>query len=276
MHAFGCLHLSNQMAFVTLLSDFGLQDASVAITKGLLMQHIPDATIVDVSHQVETYNTHQAAYLLLSSYRNFPKGSCHILLFDVFSEPDPRLLLCEFDGHYMLAPDNGVMSLAFGEKLKNVWLCHTLKMPGRFNEWLQKAGETVAKLQRNTPEKLGLKEGNLKVAPHQWLPVQVGNAVECHVIHIDHYQNVVINMTKEQFEAIGQGRPFRIQFARNEEITKLSSHFYEVAPSEKLCRFNSTGFLEICINRGKAASLFGLSLFQEEAFIYNTINIYFA
>ncbi len=264
------------MSCVTLLSDFGLQDASVAIAKGVLMQHVPEAQLVDISHLVETFNIHQAAYLLLSAYRNFPKGTCHVLLFDVFSEPKPRLILCEYEGHYMLAPDNGVMSLAFGQKLKKVWHCYELIAPGVFNDWLQQVGRTIAKLRTHTPDDLHLEPVSLKVALHPWLPVVEGNAVECHVIHIDHYQNVVINLTREQFDTIGQGRPFRIQFARNEEVTTLSTHFYNVAKGEKLVRFNATGFLEICINRGKAASLFGLRLFHEGAFIYNTIKIYFS
>src|SRR5215210_4975359 len=128
------------MPCVTLLSDFGLQDASVAIAKGILMQHVPDAQIVDLSHLVETFNIQQAAYLLLSAYKNFPKGSCHVLLFDVFSERQPRLMLCEYEGHYLLAPDNGVLSLAFGERLTEVWQCYVLNAAGAFSDWLQETG----------------------------------------------------------------------------------------------------------------------------------------
>jgi S-adenosylmethionine hydrolase len=82
-------------------------------------------------------------------------------------------------------------------------------------------------------------------------------------------------MTRDQFDTIGRGRPFRIQFMRDEEITHLSTHYYNVGEGQKLCRFNATGFMEICINRGKAASLFGFKLHREKLFIYNTIKIYF-
>jgi S-adenosylmethionine hydrolase len=263
------------MACITLLSDFGLQDASVAIAKGVLMQHVPDAQIVDISHLVETFNIQQAAYLLLSAYSNFPAGSCHVLLFDVFSEPSPRLLLCEFGGHYFIAPDNGILSLAFGETPQNVWKCFTLEAPGLFSDWLRECGKIAAQLRTHAPADLQLENCELKVAPKHWQPKMDENSAECHVVHIDRYENVVLNITREQFDRVGQGRPFRILFMRD-ELSQLSTHFYNVAEGQKLCRFNATGFLEICINRGKAASLFGFKLYREKHFIYNTIKIFFS
>ena len=99
--------------------------------------------------------------------------------------------------------------------------------------------------------------------------------MECQVIHIDRYENVVINVTKQQFEDIGKGRNFRISFMRDEEITEISTHYHNVKPGEKLCRFNNNGYLEIAINRGQAASLFGLTLYREQHLFYNTIKIFF-
>ena len=87
------------MGFITLLSDFGLQDASVASVKGVLAQHLPEARIIDISHELEPFYLQQAAYLLLSSYKSFPQHTCHILLFDVFYDATPKLVICEKDGH---------------------------------------------------------------------------------------------------------------------------------------------------------------------------------
>ena len=263
------------MGCITLLSDFGLQDASVAAAKGKLMQHVPAAAIVDISHLTEPFHLQQAAYLLLSAYRHFPLRTCHVLLFDVFSEKTPRLVLSEHDGHYFLAPDNGVLSLAFGEKVNKVWQCFELVTPGVFGDWLNAIGEVIAQLQHKQPAELGLTDCTLKNAPHHWLPKIDDDVIECHVIHIDRYENVIVNLTQEQFEAYRNDRPFRIQFMRDEELNHISTHFYNVGDGQKLCRFNGTGFLEIAINRGKAASLFGFKLFREKHLIYNSIKIFF-
>jgi S-adenosylmethionine hydrolase len=263
------------MSCITLLSDFGLQDASVASAKGILMQHIPDAHFVDVSHLVEKFHLQQAAYILLASYRNFPKGTCHILLFDIFSEKSPRLVLCEYEGHYFLAPDNGVLSLAFGASVTSVWQCFELITPGIFKDWLNETGRIAALLQKKAPTDLGFATCTLTNAPNHWLPKITENEIECHVIHIDRYENVVINLRREDFDAHLKDRSFSINFARTEELTTLSTHFYNVPEGMKLCRFNSTGYLEIAINRGNAASLFGFKLFNEKHLIYNSIKIFF-
>lgn len=262
---------------VTLLSDFGLQDASVAIAKGILLQHVPGVQLVDISHLVEPFNMQQAAYLLRSAFPYFPSGTCHVLLFDLMAEREPRLMLCAHEGQYLIAPDNGLLSLAFGEAVgSEVWRCQEIAAAGAFADWLQGIGRTLAQLQTHAAADLGLVPCTLSVAPHQWLPRIDGDSVECHVIHIDRYENVITNLTRTLFDEIGRGRPFRIEWLRGEEaITQLTTHFHEVSESRMLCRFNSTGFLEICINRGKAASLFGFRLFREKHFIYNSIRVFF-
>ncbi len=263
------------MGCITLLSDFGLQDGSVASVKGTLMQYTPQLPIVDISHLIEPYQLQQAAYIIASAYRSFPQGTCHVLLFDVFSEKNPRLLLCEHEGHYFLAPDNGILSLAFHAPLEQVWDCLELDNDHTFNDWLHQTGKVVRKLQTSKASELQLPSCILKNAPQHWKPKVEGKTVECHVIHIDRFENVVINLTRQEFEAIGQGRPFSIQFMRDEEINDLSKHYVNVRKGEKLCRFNSTGYLEIAINRGKAASLFGLQLHRDQHLMYNTIKIFF-
>ena len=263
------------MACITLLSDFGLQDASVAAAKGILMQHAPGVPIVDISHLVEPYHLQQAAYLLSAAYRNFPEGTCHVLLFDIFSEKVPTLLLCEHHGHYFLGPDNGLLPLAFNMLPENVWKCFELSKEGIFKDLLHEAGRIVNELQTKTPAEWGLSKCELKNAPQHCRPVIEPNLVECQVIHIDRFENVIINITQEEFYKISDGRAFRIQFMRGEEITSISTHYNNVKEGEELCRFNSSGYLEIGINRGKAASLFGFRLGKEQHLIYNTIKIFF-
>ena len=263
------------MSCITLLSDFGLMDASAASAKGILMQYTPQLPIVDVSHSIEPFHLQQAAYILASAYRNFSKRTCHVILFDVFSDKEPQLLLCEKDGHYFLAPDNGILALAFNSACDNVWNCMTLEREHIFKDWLHRTGEIIKHLQTETPDSLNLEAVEIKNAPQHWQLKVEGSTVECHVIHIDRFENVVVNITRQQFEEVGKGRPFRIQFMRDEEINYLSNHYSEEREGEKLCRFNSTGYLEIAINRGKAASLFGLRLYQKQHLMYNTIKIFF-
>ena len=247
----------------------------MASAKGIFMQYMPAASLVDLSHLVEPFHTQQAAYLLLSAWSDFPAGSFHVLLCDIFSERSPRLVLAEKEGHYFLAPDNGILSLAFGPDLDPVWACWTLPAGGNFKDWLHQAGRMMATVSAHGPQALDLPRCQLRSLHRYGAPIVHEDSLECHVIHIDRFENVVINLTRDQFEAHAAGRGFRIRFMRDEELNRLSDNYFDMPEGEKLCRFNATGFLEISINRGKAASLFGFRLYQEHHLMYNTIKIIF-
>jgi hypothetical protein len=248
------------MACITLLSDFGLQEASVAIAKGILMQHTPAIPIIDISHEIQPFNAGQAAYNLGSAYAGFPRGTIHVLLFDLFSETTPRLVLCEHNGHYFLAPDNGLLPLALGPAVRDALLCFELTKELGYTDWLSAVGKTTHSLQSKNIGELGFPPVKLKVTKDKSTARFEAGVISCEAIHIDHYENVVINLTRTQFGLWGANRPFRLSFVGMEEIDTISNSYHDVREGFKLCRFNSTGYLEICVNRGRAASLFGLRL----------------
>ena len=247
------------MSFITLLSDFGLQDPSVAVVKGTLMAYTT-ASLIDISHDIKPFNISQAAYLLSASFKNFPAGTCHILLFDLFSNATPRLLLSSHNGHYFLSPDNGLLPMALGALPQSTWLCYELTgSANSFIDWLHAAGNIIHQLKTKNANELALPEYTLlNTNPSNQDPSLAETQYD--ILHIDHYENVVVNITRPQFQNLVKDRPFQVKFMHVEEISEISDSYNSVREGYKLCRFNSNNYLEICINRGKAASLFGLRL----------------
>jgi S-adenosylmethionine hydrolase len=246
------------MPCITLLSDFGLQDAPAAMARGVLLQYT-SLPVIDISHDVKPYYMPQAAYLLGTAYSSFERGTVHLALFDMFAGGSPRLVLCAHEDQYFIAPDNGLITMALGTD-PDAWMVLEPEQQHTFKDWLHAAGRTIAALQTGTPAALGLAPTALKKAKTLPAPVIDGNTIACDVLHIDYYDNVVLNLTRELFMHTAAGRPFVLRFMMGEEIGELSQNYHDVREGLKLCRFNSHGYLEICINRGKAASLFGLRL----------------
>jgi S-adenosylmethionine hydrolase len=114
-------------------------------------------------------------------------------------------------------------------------------------------------------------------------PTQGEDWIEGQIIFIDHFENVVVNITRDSFEEQRRGRSFRIVFKRDEAIDKVSETYADVQEGEKLALFNSAGYLEIAINKGNAAGLFGLQGFLEQSqnsylqnrLFYQTVKVYF-
>lgn len=263
------------MACVTLLSDLGLQSTSVATTKGALLRYAPNTEIVDISHNIEPFHLQQAAYLHAATFRKFPDKSSHLILFDVFYEETPQLLLAQVDNQYILTPDNGILPLSLRRIPEQVWKCYELTTNDNFETWVTQAAQIVEQLKNKTPEQLNLPEHDVRNAPNHCTPNIYDDIIEGQVIHIDRFENVVLNITRDEFEKARNGRSFYISFMRDEVINEISTHYSSVRESKKLCRFNNAGYLEIAINRGNAAGLFGLRMVREKQQIYNTIKIHF-
>jgi S-adenosylmethionine hydrolase len=88
--------------------------------------------------------------------------------------------------------------------------------------------------------------------------------IDGQIIFIDNFENVIVNITRHQFEELRRGRGFKINFKRDEVIDHISETYADVPEGEKLALFNSAGYLEIAINKGNAAGLLGLKGFSEK------------
>jgi len=263
------------MPVITLLSDLGTQDVSVSVAKATLWRYIPDASVIDISHQVAQYDLQQAAYLLLSAYRYFPAGTVHVLLADVFSGDVPRMLVAEKDGYFFIAPDNGILTLAFGTGLVNTRLCMEFTRPYSFNDWVNAVGKVIDGLLHSSESTVDFRECEVKKTPRLLQPKVMPDGVECNIMYIDRYENVILDITREQFQEIVKDRPFRIKIMRAEDITCISNNYNDVKNGEPLCRFNNAGFLEIAFNHAPAASFLGLGSFSTGNLRYQTIKILF-
>jgi S-adenosylmethionine hydrolase len=257
---------------ITLLSDFGYQDNFIAVAKGVLLQKLPVARLIDLNHEVEPFHLLQCSYLLRSAYSNFPERTIHLSLFDIMHRNPAALLITKVDEQYVITADNGLLPLTFDGRLGKVYMLE--QTVNTYLDWLYLAADFIATLEQTNFNLEHLPTLEPKVHPSQVQALVKDNSIECQVIHIDRYENVVINITKDKFESLRKGRKFRIQIVRD-TVTQISNDYSDVPVSDKLCLFNSAGYMEIAINQGKASSLLGLRLHNERQLIYQNIKIEF-
>jgi S-adenosylmethionine hydrolase len=258
---------------VTLLTDLGTGDAAVSMAGAVLTAHVPDVELVAISHGVVRDDVRQAAYLLKSAYKAFEPGAVHIVAVDVFCGEAPRMLMAKKDGYFFIAPDNGVLPLVFGSELDNLRSCYECSKPYSFKEWMNNAASVAATIGQGWvipyPKTT---VGNVpRLRPAQVTPF----GIECSVLYIDRYRNVVLDLSRTQFERAAANRPFAIKFRKGPDVTSIASQYYEVAEEAPLCRFNSAGFMELCVNHGDAATLLGLDAVRPSDLRYQSVRIFF-
>ena len=103
------------MPIITLTSDIGHHDFLVGAIKGQLMLGQEAFHIIDISHQLSPFNYPQAAYVCRNAIRNFPEGSFHLILVNLFDEKPDYMLLAKHNGHYIGCADNGLITMVLEE-----------------------------------------------------------------------------------------------------------------------------------------------------------------
>ena len=257
---------------ITLLSDLGAGNTSVSAARAALIGCGSEVQLIDMSHNVAPFDLRQAAYILLSAWRHFPKGSVHVVMVDVLGGHMPRMLLIEMEDHYFIVPDNGIITLAFGEVSFAARLCYEFSRSVFFSEWVDKAA-TVLKciLQGDTDQYTHF---NSHTQPVLTEPVVHQDSIECSILSLDRYENVILDITREQFNRLINSRPFRIRTMKLGDITTLSQNYNDVDEGKALCRFNIAGYLEIAVYHGRAASILGIKSDTSGKLNYRTIKIF--
>jgi S-adenosylmethionine hydrolase len=268
------------MALITLTSDFGLQDYIAGAVKGQLLQIDPFFRIHDISQQVAPFNYPQAAYICRNAIWQFPANTYHIILVNLFERKPDHLLLAFTSGQYIFCADNGLLHMILPEKPEKLIGLPLDKSENKNTLYcVRKIGEAIRAIEAGAlPESLGDPEINYLVK-NDLRPLLGDNYIEGQIIFIDKFENVIVNITRDEFEAQRKGRSFRIVFKRNEIIDRISESYADVAQGEKLALFNSANYLEIAINKGNAAGLFGLQDFTDQSLqhhlFYQTVKVYF-
>jgi len=241
------------MAIVTLLTDFGWEDAYAGILHGVILRLNPLATIVDITHGIPPFDVHAAAYVLSTAYRFFPPDAIHVTVVDPGVGSERRPVAIRTECGTFVAPDNGALSYV----LDHEPICAAVHLTNpRF--WLPVLSSTFhgrdifAPVAAHLSLGVALEDmGPVLSDPHRLPLPEVetsGNAIIGRVVHVDHYGNLVTDIPQQM---LGE-RQLEIEIAGHRVCT-LTRSFVGVSEGELLAYWGSGGHLELGIRNGRAA-----------------------
>lgn len=272
------------MSIITLTSDFGSKDHYVGAMKGKLLSEFAEVQLVDISHHIDPFNVAEAGYILLSSYFCFPKGTVHIICVDAEWNEENKHIAVLWNGHYFVTADNGILSIVMQkikpEQMVAINIHNRLPLEATATDVFIKV---ACHLARGGHLNVIGKEISEITTLSSLVPVvsKDGSRITCSIIYIDNYGNLVTNLTKESFVAIGKERPYEIKI-KSKPIKTIYPNYGSIGISAKypakyyegnaIAIFNEMGYLEIGIYRanpytsGSATSLLGLG-YRDAIFI---------
>jgi len=261
---------------ITLTTDFGLEDPYVAAMKGVILATNPEATIVDISHAVRPQAIEQGAFLLASAWPYFPNGSLHVGVVDPGVGTERRALAVRTPAATFVGPDNGLLSPALPDEVREAAWGHDQPVPVRLPAGYRAVSLTNEAYLRQPVsstfhgrdifapvaghisrgvrlEELGPPvEEMLALAPFR-ARRQPDGSLRGRVIHIDVFGNLVTDVRCEDLPA----ERSTVEVA-GQRIVGLSPTYQEGA--EIVAVVGSSGYLEIAAPRASAAELLGAAL----------------
>ena len=243
------------MGLITLLTDFGYRDHYVAALKARLLQLAPALPVVDISHGIEPFNIAHAVHVLQSVFRDFPMGTVHVIgVADHGTGPEPGWQAALFEGHYFVAGDNGILALLCDGAPEQLV---ALPAAGGASPTRDVLLPTAVALAQGEPlTSLGPVVQDFHRLNNRQLRLQ-DHRITGHVAHVDHYGNLITNISRTAVEAVGHGRSFAVHFGRD-VVREIHSHFSAVTPGEAVVVFNSQDYLCLGVCQGNASELLGL------------------
>ena len=246
---------------IALLTDFGGRDHYAGTMKGVALGICPDATLVDISHDVPAHDVIAAALELSAAYRYFPSGTIFLVVVDPGVGSSRRGLAAEAGDYKFVAPDNGVLSIVFDEhpprrvvelterRYARPSVSRTFEGRDRFAPaaaWLAKGIELTA---------LGRPAGavcRLEVPQ----PRETASGLEGEGVRVDRFGNLITNIDRRAFEKLAAADRLSIRVGAH-QVSKVVSAYADASPGELCALVGSTEHLEIAASGASAAVAIG-------------------
>jgi S-adenosylmethionine hydrolase len=248
---------------IALLSDFGTRDHYAGTMKGVILGICPEATLVDITHDVTPHDVVEGALQLSASARYFPAGTIFLVVVDPGVGSARRGIAVEAGDYRFVAPDNGVLTEVLREtaprkivelserRYARPTVTRTFEGRDRFAPaaaWLAK-GTQITALGRALPD-----YQRVEIPPPD---TRDPSAIAGAVLLVDRFGNLVTNIDRKTFEAFAKQGEFRI-LAGGLPVARLVSTYAEIGANEVCALFGSSDHLELAANAASAAQSLGL------------------
>jgi S-adenosylmethionine hydrolase len=247
---------------VALLTDFGLLDHYVGAMKGAILCVCPEATIVDVTHEVPAHDVAAGALALDAAYRHFPDGTAFAAVVDPGVGSERRPIAARAGRWLFVGPDNGLFTYVLEADprarvrlIANPRLVRVPTSPVFHGRDL--FGPVAARLAAG----LALDD----VGPAVTDPVRLEPPPKARtedgwtgaVLHVDRFGNMTTNLLEADLAPLAEGSPEALEVRLGPAVLPLVRSYSDVAPGRPCALVGSSGRLEIAVRLGRAADMPG-------------------
>jgi S-adenosylmethionine hydrolase len=248
---------------ITLMTDFGIADSYVAQMKGTILGINPDATLVDVTHQVPPQQVARGAFVLDEIVEAFPESTIHLAVVDPGVGGERALLAVEMGRWRFVAPDNGLLTNVARRyaprrviRIENRRYFRATVSPTFHGRDIMAPVAAHWSLGVDAAEFGTVISGRLISLPESKAEI-LDDVIVGEVLWSDSFGNLITSIEESQIPPTGRS-DLCIECA-GRTLRGLRSNYSEGNPGELLALIGSSGRLEIAVRDGNAARVLGIS-----------------
>jgi S-adenosyl-L-methionine hydrolase (adenosine-forming) len=252
---------------ITYTTDFGTSDPYAGIMKGVVLSINPKACQIDITHSIPSHDIVHASFILAHAYHHFPKGTIHTAIVDPGVGGERKNIAVLSGNYFFVGPDNGIFSNVLANEtikeireIKNLpFISETVSGTFHGRDVFAPCAGFISAGKKFSD--IGPVLDNVKYLDYPKVRTET-MSLSGEVVFIDSFGNMITNISEQALNSFTGGKPIEIYFAA-EHFKKISNHYSEIPIGNPLVLFGSSGYLEISMNGGSAASYFMTSIGAE-------------
>lgn len=247
---------------IALLTDFGTRDHYVGAMRGVMLGICPEASLVDITHEIDPQDVLGGALQLAAAFRYFPAGTVFLSVVDPGVGSRRKSLAAEAGGYRFVAPDNGLLTLVFRDTAPRIVVEVTERRYAR-----PTISRTFEGRDRFAPAAAWLAMGieltalGRSLTSWQMLNVPTPTVTEWeivgHVVGVDRFGNLVTNIARLSVEGLREAGQIEVT-AGGHRINHLVDTYAEAEAGSACALVGSSDYLEIAVVDGSAAARLGV------------------
>ncbi len=259
---------SKQRPVITFLTDFGTSEGYVGVMKGVVLNICADVHLVDITHDIAPQQVAVAAWQLFTSYRYFPAGTIHVCVVDPGVGSARQPIALHAGDWFFVGPDNGLFSYVLAQQpvheavvLSNP-AYHLPQVSTTFH-----GRDIFSPIAAHLANGVSLDTLGTRVDPATLqridadLPERQGNQIHAHIIHADHFGNLISSIPFSLVPDLFSCASVRLEFpARNISVSERRRFFSAATDEgEPFMYVGSSGYVAVAIQNGNAARTLGVT-----------------
>ncbi len=253
---------------VVLLTDFGLKDLFVGVLKGVISTINPRTRIIDLTHEIEPQNIHQAAYILSTSYHYFPKGSVFCVVVDPGVGSLRKAICIETEDFFFVGPDNGVLfEAANDDTIKKIvqltdsnYFLDSISSTFHGRDIFSPVSAHISKGMEDI-ERLGQVEKGC-VEYRFSKPITNNKTMSLSVIYIDRFGNSVLNISGTEFKQFVGNHNFQLR-VNDLLVDNVCDNYSQGEDNHPFLIAASASYMEISLKNTNAAKQLGIKVLDK-------------